>query len=358
MELVISRPAPKDDHFTASRVEVFGDATGLSADGKTYRLVAPPGVDSMTGALAKPSNMLSNRADNRGCMWLWSGYQYVPPQVGHESGGSTTGAQAGINKLGTYYCWNRTYDVFMGRWTTPDPAATPWGNLWDYVSGVPTGAGDSSGLALPLAGVAAGGAGVITLSRFIAALLAAATALCLLNTECRRRLIREAEKWWELVQEIRRGPGHVEVEEPPPIVVPLPGPKPLPPPFSDAGKGRPYPRVPKPWGNPGPAPCPFPLPDGKPHLDDPVPPGPDNPREFEKCNCTEAKGLCEGNLFKDPKTDCNACYDKCKKNGETILLIDHWPGNQSKRSKAYLDNCPDLKAECPAGVRYNAAVDK
>ena len=53
---------------TATRVEVFGDATGLSANGKTYRLVAPPGVDSITGASAKPSNMLSNRADNRGCM--------------------------------------------------------------------------------------------------------------------------------------------------------------------------------------------------------------------------------------------------------------------------------------------------
>ncbi|MBX3475676.1 MAG: hypothetical protein KF754_15000 [Planctomycetes bacterium] len=117
---------------TATRVEVFGDATGLGADGKTYRLVAPPGVDPTTGALSKPNTVLSKRANNRGCQWLWSGYQYVPPQVGHESGGSTTGAQGGINELGTCYCWNRTYDVFMGRWTTPDPAATPWGNLWDY----------------------------------------------------------------------------------------------------------------------------------------------------------------------------------------------------------------------------------
>ena len=160
MELVISRPAPKDDRLTATRVEVFGDATGLSADGQTYRLVAPPGVDSITCASAKPANTLSNRADNRGCLWLWSGFaqrthpsnalrcegKYVPPQVGHESGGSTTGAQGGINKLGTYYCWNRTYDVFMGRWTTPDPAATPWGNLWDNVGNKPLRWSDASGL--------------------------------------------------------------------------------------------------------------------------------------------------------------------------------------------------------------------
>ena len=58
-----------------THIEVFGDATGLSADGKTYRLVAPPGVDSITGASAKPANMLSNRADNRGCLWLWSGFE-------------------------------------------------------------------------------------------------------------------------------------------------------------------------------------------------------------------------------------------------------------------------------------------
>ncbi|MBK9974915.1 MAG: hypothetical protein IPP14_09095 [Planctomycetes bacterium] len=116
-----------------------GDASGLAASGSTYRVIAPPGVDATTGALAKPENMLSNRADNPGCSYLWSGFaqrththnalrcagRYIPPQVGHESGGTTTRAQAGIGKLGSYLCWNRIYDVFTGRWTTPDPAATP-----------------------------------------------------------------------------------------------------------------------------------------------------------------------------------------------------------------------------------------
>ncbi len=39
------------------------------------------------------------------------------------------GAATGTNRLGQYYCWNRTYDVNTGRWTTPDSVATPWWNL-------------------------------------------------------------------------------------------------------------------------------------------------------------------------------------------------------------------------------------
>ncbi len=39
------------------------------------------------------------------------------------------GAATGTNRLGQYYCWNRTYDVNLGRWTMPDPVASPWWNL-------------------------------------------------------------------------------------------------------------------------------------------------------------------------------------------------------------------------------------
>jgi len=48
--------------------------------------------------------------------------------------------------MGQYYCWNRTYDTLTGRWTTPDPAATPWANLSDYFG--PTSSNDPSGLGL------------------------------------------------------------------------------------------------------------------------------------------------------------------------------------------------------------------
>ncbi len=115
-----------------THLEVRGDATGLGGSGATYRVIAPPGVDSTTGALAKPENMLSDRADNPGCGYLWSGYQYIPPQVGHESGGSTTGAQPGTNKLGSYLCWNRIYEPNTGRWTTPSWPDLLAPNEWEY----------------------------------------------------------------------------------------------------------------------------------------------------------------------------------------------------------------------------------
>ena len=47
---------------TTTRVEVFGDATGLSADGKTYRLVPPtelPGSCGRGGAFLAPSAITS-----------------------------------------------------------------------------------------------------------------------------------------------------------------------------------------------------------------------------------------------------------------------------------------------------------
>ena len=47
--------------------------------------------------------------------------------------------------LGQYSCWNRVYDVLTARWTTPDPAASPWTNLNGYV-GNPIQQRDPTGL--------------------------------------------------------------------------------------------------------------------------------------------------------------------------------------------------------------------
>ena len=49
-------------------------------------------------------------------------------------------------KLGQYHCWNRVYDIQTGRWTTPDPAASPWSNLQGYVGSNPVSRTDPSGL--------------------------------------------------------------------------------------------------------------------------------------------------------------------------------------------------------------------
>lgn len=56
---------------------------------------------------------------------------------------------ADLQKLGQYHCWNRVYDVATGRWTTPDPAASPWSSLFDYAWEAPLACNDSVGLHVP-----------------------------------------------------------------------------------------------------------------------------------------------------------------------------------------------------------------
>src|SRR5690606_21082187 len=98
------------------------------------------------GTLAEPENQGANTFEDPGCKWLWSGYLYITPQVGHDIGDGIQGDQPGANKLGNYHCWNRQYDIQTARWTTPDPAASPWWNQRDYVWGGPLTDGDSTGL--------------------------------------------------------------------------------------------------------------------------------------------------------------------------------------------------------------------
>ncbi len=87
-----------------------------------------------------------------GTRYLWAGYRYQPPQMGFwvdppgAPGLGIYGAATGTNRLGQYYCWNRTYDINLGRWTTPDPVATPWWNLFDYVRNRPSQVADIAGL--------------------------------------------------------------------------------------------------------------------------------------------------------------------------------------------------------------------
>ena len=56
-------------------------------------------------------------------------------------------AAAGVQQIsGWYYCWNRMYDPQLGRFTSPDPAASPWSNLTDYTYSSPAIRTDPSGL--------------------------------------------------------------------------------------------------------------------------------------------------------------------------------------------------------------------
>ncbi len=67
---------------------------------------------------------------------------------------AASGTDGAVNKLGQYYCWNRTYDTYTGRWTTPDPVATPWSNLFDYCWSYPIDRSDVNGLVATKSGLA------------------------------------------------------------------------------------------------------------------------------------------------------------------------------------------------------------
>ncbi len=142
-------------YVSGSKMQLQGDPLFL-VDLRTerYHIAAPPGVCgpntgtsySATGATADPRDRNKANASNPGSRYLWAGYMYLTPIVGVWNGSSIQGSQSGINKLGQYHCWNRTYDVSTGRWTTPDPAVSPWWNLEVYSLARPISNCDPSGL--------------------------------------------------------------------------------------------------------------------------------------------------------------------------------------------------------------------
>jgi RHS repeat-associated protein len=135
---------------SATTLSVAGDVRTLTDPGKFYILFAPPKVDAATGTLA--DIITEGEEDDwdvlTSSLYLWAGYRYVPPMVGYYkiSNGTTVGAQAGNNKLGNYHCNNRVYSIGHGRWLSPDQAANPYNNLFDYVANCPVQLNDPLGL--------------------------------------------------------------------------------------------------------------------------------------------------------------------------------------------------------------------
>ena len=158
VELNLEKPAILNlgGYVSGSKMQLQGDPLFL-ADLRTerYHIAAPPGVCgpntgtsySATGATADPRDRNKANASNPGSRYLWAGYMYLTPIVGVWNGSSIQGSQSGINKLGQYYCLNRTYDIATGRFTSPDPAASPFWNLFDYCHNQPTQLTDPTGLA-------------------------------------------------------------------------------------------------------------------------------------------------------------------------------------------------------------------
>jgi hypothetical protein len=96
--------------------------------GDWFRVVPPYGADVRAGDEAGPETQYPRNN-------LWAGMRWMPPEI-----------PAAPDSPGTYHAWHRVYDARTGRWTSPDPAATPWWNLQDYVGGQPLTATDPTGL--------------------------------------------------------------------------------------------------------------------------------------------------------------------------------------------------------------------
>ncbi|MBK8207104.1 MAG: hypothetical protein IPK87_10010 [Planctomycetes bacterium] len=127
---------------------VEGDVTDLAGAGARFRVVAPVGTDQDSGEAQLDPWTKASR-------WLWAGYMYEPPLVGYTGasgverkapGPDNDPATPDANLKGQYYCWNRTYDIGTGRWTTPDPAASPVTNLLSFAANRGVDRTDPSGL--------------------------------------------------------------------------------------------------------------------------------------------------------------------------------------------------------------------
>ncbi|MBX3458589.1 MAG: hypothetical protein KF696_01340 [Planctomycetes bacterium] len=126
-------------------ITVKGNAENMAAEGTQFWLVAPTGVSATHGALETDPCAMDNP-------WLWANYHYRPPVAGFSDPEGQDpgiyGKQPGQNQAGTYDCWNRVYEPSTGRWTTPDPAMSPWTNTLEYADQLPTSSTDPSGLGI------------------------------------------------------------------------------------------------------------------------------------------------------------------------------------------------------------------
>jgi RHS repeat-associated protein len=124
----------------------------IGAKGTRFRIHAPPG----TVTRGKCAGVLTDADAQR--MWvsatssrcLYAGYRYEAPLSGTTELVAytlqTTLRQGGKNFAGQHYTLNRHYDPNLMRFTSPDPAATPFFNLGAYCGNNPGRHFDPDGL--------------------------------------------------------------------------------------------------------------------------------------------------------------------------------------------------------------------
>ena len=137
---------------TNHTVTVDGVYAALGAAGTRFRIYAPPGVQrhgEQAGTLGDFVAAASSRC-------LFAGYRYESPLAGFDEWSwapppaspqmTVTSRQGGNNFAGQYYTLFRHYDPNLMRFTSPDPIASPFFNLFHYAGNNPAGAFDPDGL--------------------------------------------------------------------------------------------------------------------------------------------------------------------------------------------------------------------
>jgi RHS repeat-associated protein len=126
-------------------------------DANRFRIFAPPGVvrNSSAGDTGTLEPLTVSGTSSR-C--LYKGYRFESPLAGMVDplNNERVSRQPGANFGGLYYTLHRHYDPVFMRFTSPDPLAAPFYNLYHYAGNSPTAYYDPDGLAaIPLV-VAAG----------------------------------------------------------------------------------------------------------------------------------------------------------------------------------------------------------
>ncbi len=120
-----------------------------SSSGTHFRIHAPPGVERtgpfFSGFEAGTLSRFTSASSSRN---LFGGYRYESPLAGvrDDLWMAVQGRQSGKNFTGLHYTLHRHYDPHLMRFTSTDPAAAPFFNLYSYCGGNPAGGYDPDGL--------------------------------------------------------------------------------------------------------------------------------------------------------------------------------------------------------------------
>ncbi len=120
-----------------------------SSSGTHFRIHAPPGIERtgpfFSGFEAGTLSRFTSASSSRN---LFGGYRYESPLAGvrDDLWMAVQGRQSGWNFTGLYYTLHRHYDPNLMRFTSIDPAAAPFFNLYSYCGGNPASGYDPDGL--------------------------------------------------------------------------------------------------------------------------------------------------------------------------------------------------------------------